>query len=128
MIIKTISDIIQSAFNMGLETVELSTGWYIIQYIACLQLIKGTSVVISINKLVMIINVYDTLAKGCQHYLQEFKEYSYKISQHWKKTFSILPNTSTSSCIFKPLKYLIKFLTPPPSPTNHSTTQKNITT
>lgn len=85
MIIKTISDIIQSAFNMGLETVELSTGWYIIQYIACLQLIKGTSVVISINKLVMIINVYDTLAKGCQHHLQEFKDYSYKISQHWKK-------------------------------------------
>lgn len=37
MIIKTISDIIQSAFNMGLETVELSTGWYIIQYIACLS-------------------------------------------------------------------------------------------
>lgn len=73
MIIQTISDIIQSAFNMGLETVELSTGWYIILYIACLQLIKGTSVVISINKLVMIINVYDTLAKGCQHYLKKLK-------------------------------------------------------
>lgn len=85
MIIQTISDIIQSAFNMGLETVELSTGWYIILYIACLQLIKGTSVVISINKSVMIINVYDTLAKGCQNHLQEFKDYSYKISQHWKK-------------------------------------------
>lgn len=85
MIIETISDIIQSAFNLGLEIVELSTGWYIIQYIACLQLIIGTSVVISINKLVMIVNVYDTLAKGCQHYLQEFKDYSYKISQHWKK-------------------------------------------
>lgn len=103
MIIQTISDIIQSAFNLGLEIVELSTGWHIIQYIACLQLIKGTSVVISINKSVMIINVYDTLASGCQHYLQKFKDYSYKISQHWKKPFSILPNTSTSSCIFKPL-------------------------
>lgn len=67
MIIKTISDIIQSAFNMGLETVELNN------YIACLQLIKGTSVVISINKLVMIINVYDTLAKGCQHYFKKLK-------------------------------------------------------
>lgn len=87
MIIQTISDIIQSAFNMGLETVELSTGWYIILYIAYLQLIKGTSVVISINKLVMIFNVYDTLAKGCQHYLQEFKEYSYQISQHKKPLF-----------------------------------------
>lgn len=73
MIIKTISDIIQSAFNMGLEIVELSTGWHIIQYTACLQLIKGTSVVISINKLVMIINVYDTLAKGCQHYLKNLR-------------------------------------------------------
>lgn len=128
MIIKTISDIIQSAFNMGLETVELSTGWYIIQYIACLQLIKGTSVVISINKSVMIINVYDTLAKGCQHYLKKLKTIHIKSHNIEKKPFSILPNTSTSSCIFKPLKYLIKFLIPPPSPTNHCTTQKNITT
>lgn len=128
MIIQTISDIIQSAFHMGLETVELSTGWYIIQYIACLQLIKGTSVVISINKSVMIINVYDTLAKGCQNHLQEFKDYSYKISQHWKNPFLYCLIQVPVHVYSNHWNILIKFLTPPPSPTNRSTTQKNITT
>lgn len=128
MIIETISDIIQSAFNMGLETVELSTGWYIILYIACLQLIKGTSVVISINKLVIIINVYDTLAKGCQHYLQEFKEYSYQISQHKKTPFLYYLIQVLVYVLSNHWNILNIFFTPPPSPTNHSTTQKNITT
>lgn len=60
-------------------------------HIACLQLIKGTSLVISINKSVIIINVYDGLAKGCHHYryliTKTFWDYSYKISQHEKKSF-----------------------------------------